>query len=110
ALAYHERMERDVHKLAAGLTDPLLVECDVNDDAQIAEVYRRVGDTFGRLDAVIHSVAFAERDDLEGRFVDTTRRGFQLALEISAYSLVAVTRPALPLMTGGGCVITMTFA
>lgn len=109
ALAYHERMERDVQKLASSLNDPLLVVCDVNNDEHIAEVYRQIGERFGRLDAIIHSVAFAERDDLEGRFVDTGRRGFQLALEISAYSLVAVTRPALPLMSEGGSIITMTF-
>ena len=110
ALAYHERMERYVRELAANLSDPLLVQCDVNDDAQVAEVYRQIGSAFGRLDAVIHAVAFAERDDLEGRFVDTSRRSYLMALEVSAYSLVGVTRDALPLMTGGGSIITLTFA
>ncbi len=110
AITYVGRMERDVRKLAEGLNDPLVLPCDVTDDAAIEEVYRQVGASFGRLDAVVHSVAYAEREDLEGRFVDTSRRGFQTALEISAYSLVAVARGALPLMTEGGSVLTMTFA
>src|SRR5579883_1881753 len=70
-ISHVERMERDVRKLAEQLDNPLLLPCDVSDDAQIAEVYRQVGDACGTLDAVIHSVAFAEREDLEGRFVDT---------------------------------------
>src|SRR5919204_2136233 len=76
ALTYQgERVERYVRDLATSLTDPLVLPCDVTDDGQIDEVYRQIGATFGRLDAVVHSVAFAERDDLEGRFVDTSRRG-----------------------------------
>ena len=111
ALTYQgERVERYVRDLATSLTDPLVLPCDVTDDGQIDEVYRQIGATFGRLDAVVHSVAFAERDDLEGRFVDTSRRGFHTALDVSAYSLVAVTRGALPLMAGGGSIITLTFA
>ena len=110
ALTYQgERVERYVRDLAAGLADPLVLPCDVTDDGQIDEVYRQIGATFGRLDAVVHSVAFAERDDLEGRFVDTSRRGFHNALDVSAYSLVAVTRGALPLMPDGGSIITLTF-
>ena len=110
ALTYQgERVERYVRDLAASLTDPLVLPCDVTDDGQIDEVYRQIGATFGRLDAVVHSVAFAEREDLEGRFVDTSRRGFHTALDVSAYSLVAVTRGALPLMPDGGSIITLTF-
>ena len=110
ALTYQgERVERYVRDLAASLTDPLVLPCDVTDDGQIDEVYRQIGATFGRLDAVVHSVAYAERDDLEGRFVDTSRRGFHTALDVSAYSLVAVTRGALPLMRDGGAIITLTF-
>ncbi len=105
-----ERVERYVRDLAASLHDPLVVPCDVTDEAQLAEVYRQIGERFGRLDAVIHSIAFAAREDLEGRFVDTSRQGFLTALEVSAYSLVSVTRGALPLMADGGSIITMTFA
>jgi len=74
ALTYQgERVEEYVRDLGAKLSDPLILPCDVNDDAQIAEVYRQVGDAFGRLDAVVHSVAFAEREDLEGRLRDWMR-------------------------------------
>lgn len=105
-----ERMERDVQKLAGTLSrPPLVLTCDVQNDEQIAAVYRQVGERFGRLDCVIHSVAFANRDDLDGRFVDTSRAGFLQALDVSAYSLTAVTRGALPLMRDGGSVITLTY-
>ncbi len=112
ALTYQgERIERFVRDLAAKLSsDPLVLPCDVTDEAQVAEVYRQVGEAFGQLDILVHSVAFAERQDLEGRFVDTSRQGFLTALEVSAYSLVTVTRGALPLMANGGAVLTMTFA
>jgi enoyl-[acyl-carrier protein] reductase I len=111
ALTYQgERVEKYVRELATQLSDPLILPCDVGDDAQIEALYRQVGESFGRLDAVVHSVAFAEREDLEGRFVDTSRQGFRTALEISAYSLVAVARGALPLMAEGGSVVTLTFA
>ncbi len=109
-LSYIPRMEGDVRKLAATLSrPPLLVECDVQNDDQIAEVYRRIGERHGRLDFVAHCIGFANRADLDGRFVDTSREGFRTALEVSAYSLTAVTRGALPLMTDGGSVITLTY-
>src|SRR5256712_10899436 len=111
ALTYQgERVERYVRDLAANLTDRLVLPCDGTDDGQVDDVSRQIGATFGRLDAVVHSVAYAEREDLEGRFVDTARQGFLTALDVSAYSLVAVTRGALPLMPDGGSVITLTFA
>jgi enoyl-[acyl-carrier protein] reductase I len=109
-LTYIPRMEADVRKLAATLSrPPLLVECDVQNDDQIAEVYRQVGERHPRLDFVAHCVAFANRADLDGRFIDTSREGFRAALEVSAFSLTAVTRGALPLMTEGGSVITLTY-
>ena len=109
-LTYIPRMEDDVRKLANTLSrPPLLVECDVRDDAQIAEVYLKVGERHPRLDFLVHSVAFASREDLDGRFVDTSRAGFLAALEVSAFSLTAITRAALPLMTEGGSVLTLTY-
>jgi enoyl-[acyl-carrier protein] reductase I len=85
-LAYIERMERDVRKLAATLSrPPLLVQCDVQDDTQIDAVYAQVGEAYPRLDFIAHSVAFARKEDLEGRFVDTSREGFLTALDVSAY-------------------------
>jgi len=110
-LAYqNERVERFVRELAEKLSrPPLLVQCDVADDASIEAVYAAVRERHPRLDFVVHSVAFANRENLEGRFVDTAREDFRLALDISAYSLTAVTRGALPLLTGGGSVITLTY-
>ena len=99
-LHHVERNERDVAKLAGQLSrPPLLVQCDVQDDAQIAAVYDEVRKRHDRLDFVVHAVAFANRDDLSGRFVDTSRAGFLQALDVSAYSLTAVTRAALPLLS-----------
>jgi enoyl-[acyl-carrier protein] reductase I len=109
-LTFVERMERDVRKLAIELSHPpLLVQCDVQDDEQIARVYDEVGKQHDRLDFLVHGVAFANREDLDGRFVDTSRAGFIQALDISAYSLTAVTRGALPLMTDGGSIVTLTY-
>ena len=110
-LAYqNERVERFVRELAEKLSRPaLLVQCDVADDASIEAVYAAVRERHPRIDFVVHSVAFANRENLEGRFVDTGREDFRLALDISAYSLTAVTRGALPLLTAGGSVITLTY-
>ena len=110
-LAYqNERVERFVRELAEKLSrPPLLVQCDVADDASIESVYAAVGARHPRLDFVVHSVAFANRENLEGRFVDTKREDFRLALDISAYSLTAVTRAALPLLSAGGSVVTLTY-
>jgi len=109
-LSHVERNERDVKKLAAQLSrTPLLVQCDVQNEAQIDAVYDEVRKQHGRLDFITHAIAFAARDDLDGGFVDTSRSGFQQTLEVSAYSLTAVTRPAVPLMTDGGSVITLTY-
>jgi enoyl-[acyl-carrier protein] reductase I len=104
-----ERFQKNLAELTKDLDNPLLLQCDVNDDAQITEVYRRVGEEFGTLDFVVHSVAHARREDLAGRFRDTSRDGFNFALEVSAYSLIAVARPAVALMPNGGSIVTMTY-
>ncbi|MBI4320627.1 MAG: enoyl-ACP reductase [Chloroflexi bacterium] len=110
ALTYQgERLEKNVRELAATLENPLVLPCDVTSDEQIEEVYRGVREEFGRLDFLVHSVAYARAEDLEGKFVDTPREGFRLALDISAYSLLAVSRPAIPLMTEGGSIVAMTY-
>ena len=109
-LAYIERMDRTVRDLAAKLSrPPLLLICDVQNDAQIEEVYRQVREQYERLDFVVHGIGHANREDLDGRFVDTSRAGFHLALDISAFSLTAITRGALPLLSDGGSVITLTY-
>lgn len=110
ALTYqNERVEKMVRECAEGIPGTVIMQADVGDDAQIEAVYDRLRDEWGGLDVLVHSVAFAPADDLKGRFVDTSREGFRQALEISAYSLVAITRPALELFGDSGSVMAMTY-
>lgn len=107
-----ERIEKNVRDLAASVSSPLVTECDVRSDDDLARVFAEVAETFGGgLDLLVHSVAFAAAEDLEGRFVDTPRDRFWMAVDISAYSLVACARLAEPLMEarGGGSIVTMTY-
>ncbi len=107
-----ERIERSVRDLAATVESPLVTSCDVRSDEDVERVFGEVADRFdGGLDLLVHSVAYAAAEDLEGRFVDTPRDRFWMALDVSAYSLVAVTRAAEPLFEtrGGGSVLTMTY-
>jgi len=107
-----ERIEGNVRELAGSVSSPLVTECDVRSDDDIARVFGEVSDAFdGQLDLLVHSVAFAAAEDLEGRFTDTPRDRFWMALDVSAYSLVACARAAEPLMAaaGGGSVVTMTY-
>jgi enoyl-[acyl-carrier protein] reductase I len=107
-----ERIEKNVKELAESVSSPLVTECDVRSDEDVARVFSEVGDAFGGgLDILVHSVAFAAAEDLEGRFTDTPRDRFWLALDVSAYSLVACSRAAEPLMEsrGGGSILTMTY-
>jgi enoyl-[acyl-carrier protein] reductase I len=101
-----------VRELAESVSSPLVAECDVRSDADLERVFAQVGETFdGGLDLLVHSVAYAAAEDLEGRFTDTPRDRFWMALDISAYSLVACSRLAEPLMEarGGGSIVTMTY-
>jgi enoyl-[acyl-carrier protein] reductase I len=112
ALTYQgERLAENVRELSAGLTDPVVLPCDVTEDAQIASVFEQLERSFGGLDFVVHGAAFAARDDLSNPFVQTSRDGFRLALDVSAYSLIALSRGALPLMEkrGGGSILTLTY-
>lgn len=102
----NERLKDRVAKLAGG---SLLLECDVSDDQRIASVFGEVAEQFGNLDFLVHSVAFANRDDLGGDFSLTSREGFRVALEISAFSLLPLVRHAAPLMPNGGSILAMTF-
>src|SRR5204863_2478029 len=107
-----ERIEKNVRELAESVGSPLVTECDVRSDEDLARVFSEVGEAFaGGLDILVHSVAFAAAEDLEGRFTDTPRDRFWLALDVSAYSLVACSRLAEPLMKprGGGSILTMTY-
>jgi enoyl-[acyl-carrier protein] reductase I len=107
-----ERIEAGVRELAGSVSSPLVVDCDVRSDEDVARVLGEVGEVFGgELDLLVHSVAFAAAEDLEGRFTDTPRERFWLALDVSAYSLVACARAAEPLLdaAGGGSILTMTY-
>ena len=110
ALTYqNDRLRSRVERLADTLQDPVLIECDASDDDQIQGVFDTIGDQMGSLSILVHSIAFANRDDLVGRLADTGRDGFRTALEISAFTLLPMVRHAAPLMTDGGSVIAMTF-
>jgi len=90
-------------------SDTLLLPCDVTKDEQIAGVFNEVGAKFGKLNLLLHSVAFAPKDALEGEFVNTSREAFRVAHDVSAYSLVALARAAAPLMTDGGSIVAMSY-
>jgi enoyl-[acyl-carrier protein] reductase I len=107
-----ERIEKNVRELAESVASPLVTECDVQSDEDLVRVFDEVGAAFGgELDLLVHSVGYAAAEDLEGRFTDTPRDRFWLALDVSAYSLVASARAAEPLMekAGGGSILTMTY-
>jgi enoyl-[acyl-carrier protein] reductase I len=104
------RLKENVEELAATFgADTLLLPCDVTKDDEIAAVFKTVGEKLGRLDLMLHSVAFAPKDALEGEFVNTSREAFRVAHDVSAYSLVALARGAAPLMTNGGSIVAMTY-
>jgi enoyl-[acyl-carrier protein] reductase I len=104
-----DRLKENVDKLAADLPDSLVVPCDVTDQSEVDAAFEAVKQKYGRLDYLIHSIAFAPREALEGEFVTTTREAFRTALEISAFSLTQVALAASPLMTDGGSIVTMTY-
>jgi len=106
-----ERLKANVEELCTAMPDSLILPCDVTLDAEVDAVFKEVGEKFGGLNAMVHSVAFAPREDMENDFVDTSREGFKIAHDISAYSLVGLTRAALPLFekSGGGAVLAMTY-
>ena len=105
----NERLRENVEELVQTLPGASASACDVGDDVQIEALMKAAGQKLGRLDFLVHSVAFAPREELTGEFLNTTRQGFATALDVSAYSLVAVTRAAVPLMTEGGSVVTLTY-
>ena len=106
-----ERLEENVRELAVALHDPLILPCDVTIDAQIDDVFSAIDKEFGGLDFVVHGAAFAPREELMAPFVQTSRDGFRLSMDVSAYSLIALSRGAVPLMErrGGGSILTLTY-
>jgi enoyl-[acyl-carrier protein] reductase I len=110
-LTYQGRFEEHVNDLADTLSPrPLVLPCDVQSDADLSALFDRIRVQHGGLDFLVHGAAFAPREDLVGRFVETSREGFRVAMDVSAYSLIALARHAAPLMAGrGGSVLTLTF-
>ena len=106
-----ERSKGKIEKLLTGYEDinATVVECDVNSDESIAKAFQEIGEQFNVIHGIVHSVAFANAEDLHNRFVETTRDGYAFAQDTSAYSLIAVTKAAKPFMTEGGSVVTMTY-
>jgi len=103
------RHEKKVRELVEPLHPDLFLPCDVQNDAQVDETFASIRDKWGKLDILIHCLAFARKDDLSSDFSNVSRDGFNLALEVSAFSLVQLCRGAKPLMTEGGSVVTMTY-
>ena len=105
-----DRLKENVESLTnESIPDSLLIPCDVTKPEEVDETFKQIGGEFGRLDFLIHSIAFAPREALGGEFLDTSREAFLTALEISAYSLPQLARAAVPLMTEGGSIVTMTY-
>ena len=106
----NERLRENVAKLVEPWGDALVLECDVSSDQNVVKVYERLHEEFRRLDVIVHSIAFANREDLGGPFLETEREGFRLALDVSAYSLLPIARHGAPLMSPeGGSIVAMTF-
>lgn len=105
-----ERLKDNVEELAGTFgADTLILPCDVTRDEDIASVFSTVDAKFGKLDLLLHSVAYAPKDALEGKFVNTSREAFRVAHDVSSYSLVALARAAAPLMTDGGSLVAMSY-
>jgi enoyl-[acyl-carrier protein] reductase I len=105
----NERLEQEAKDLIADLPGAAGFMCDVSSDDQIAKLFDELKSQYGTLQGIVHSVAFAPAEELKGEFVNTTREGFRIAHDISVYSLVAVSRAAVPLMTEGGSIVTMSY-
>src|SRR5690349_23568704 len=110
AITYqNERLEQEAKDLITDLPGASGFMCDVSSDEQIAKLYDELKTRYGVLNGIVHSVAFAPAEELKGEFVNTSREGFRIAHDISVYSLVAVSRAAMPLMTSGGGIVTLTY-
>ena len=104
-----DKLEKRVKPLAEEIGSDFVMECDVTDDDALDRVFDAFGERYGSLDTLVHAVAFAPREDLDGRFVDMSRDGFKLSMDISAYSKIAMAKRAEPLMTDGGSIMSLTY-
>lgn len=110
ALTYqNERLEKNVRPLAETIPGTLVLPCDVSDDGQISSLVGSLQQEWGKVDLLVHSVVFAKKEELSGRYVDTSREGFRIAMDVSVFSLVALCRALEPLMGEGGSVVTLTY-
>jgi enoyl-[acyl-carrier protein] reductase I len=110
AISYqNERLEQEAKDLITDLPGASAFMCDVSSDEQIAKLFDQLKTKYGELHGVVHSVAFANAEDMKGEFINTSRDGFRLAHDVSVYSLIAVARAALPLMSAGGSIVTLTY-
>jgi len=110
AITYqNERLKQEAADMIGELPNAQAFQCDVSRDEEIAQLFTQLKGRYGKLDALVHSIAYAPAEDLKGEFADTSREGFRIALDTSAYSLVALARAARPLMTEGGSIMTMTY-
>jgi len=110
AITYqNERLEQEAKHLIADLPGAAGFMCDVGSDEQIAKLFDQLKESYGTLEGIVHSVAFAPGEELKGEFVNTSREGFRIAHDISVYSLVAISRAAVPLMSEGGGIVTLSY-
>lgn len=110
AIGYqNERLRQDAEDLVAELPGAEAFQCDVSVDADIDKLFATLKERYGKLDVLVHSVAYAPAEDLKNEFVYTSREGFRMAHDVSVYSLIALSRAAAPLMADGGSIMTMTF-
>ncbi|MBM3574000.1 MAG: enoyl-ACP reductase FabI [Alphaproteobacteria bacterium] len=104
-----EALEKRVRPLAASVNSPIVEPCDVSDEASMDRVFATIADRWGRLDFAVHAIAYSDKEELKGKYVNTTRGNFQRTLDISCYSFTAIAQRAAPLMTSGGSLLTLTY-
>ena len=110
AICYqNERLKRDADELAGSLPDAKTYQCDLSVDAEIDSLFATLKETYGKLNILVHAVAFAPADEIKNDFILTSREGFRIAHDVSSYTLIAVSRAAAPLMTEGGSIMTLTY-
>ncbi len=110
AITYqNERLAQEAQDLITALPGAEAFQCDVSTDQEIASLFERLKERYGKLDVLVHSIAYAPADELKNDFLQTTREGFRIAHDVSVYSLIALARAAAPLMTDGGSILTLTY-
>ncbi|HEV2987996.1 MAG TPA: enoyl-ACP reductase [Candidatus Angelobacter sp.] len=110
AITYqNERLKQEAHDLITALPGSEAFQCDVSQDSEIEKLYGALKERYGRIDTLVHSIAFAPSEEMKGDFINTSREGFRIAHDVSVYSLIALSRSAAPLMTNGGSIMTLTY-